>query len=114
MSENRIASVWDAIEDTPEDAESMRLRSVVLAALQKHIKQSGLTQAASAKLLTVSQPRISDLMLGKINLFGFDSLLSMATAASLHIKLRVTPFEFRKIRRSAVKEVNDVVDRSKS
>lgn len=89
MNKQRFASVWDAIEDTPEEAENMKLRSVLLAALKNHLLGSGMSQAQAAKLLGVTQPRVSDLMRGKINLFGLDALVNMATAAGLHVEMRV-------------------------
>ena len=89
MSKQRFASVWDAIEDTPEEAENMRLRSILMMALKNHLSSTGMSQAQAAKLLGVTQPRVSDLMRGKINLFGLDALVNMATAAGLQIELRV-------------------------
>jgi predicted XRE-type DNA-binding protein len=89
MSHQRFASVWDAIEDTPEEAENMKLRSVLMRALKSHLTRTGMSQAQAAKLFGVTQPRISDLMRGKINLFGLDALVNMATAAGLHIEMRV-------------------------
>lgn len=85
MSNQRFASVWDAIEDTPEEAENMKLRSVLMTALKNHIARN----VQAAKLLGVTQPRVSDLMRGKINLFGLDALVNMATAAGLHIEMQV-------------------------
>lgn len=89
MSNERYASVWDAIEDTPEAAENMKLRSALMMALKKHIETAGLSQAQAAKLFGVTQPRVSDLMRGKINLFGLDALVNMAAAAGMHVELRV-------------------------
>ena len=89
MSNQRFASVWDAIEDTPEEAENMKLRSVLMMALKNQITRAEMSQAQAAKLFGVTQPRISDLMRGKINLFGLDALVNMATAAGLHIEMRV-------------------------
>ena len=89
MSKQRFASVWDAIEDTPEEAENMKLRSILMTALKNHLTRTEMSQAQAAKLLGVTQPRISDLMRGKINLFGLDALVNMATAAGLHIEMRV-------------------------
>ena len=89
MSKQRFASVWDAIEDTPEEAENMRLRSILMMARKNHLTGTGMSQAQAAKLLGVTQPRVSDLMRGKINLFGLDALVNMATAAGLQIELRV-------------------------
>ncbi len=89
MSNQRFASVWDAIEDTPEEAENMKLRSALMTALKNHLARAEVTQAQAAKLLGVTQPRVSDLMRGKINLFGLDALVNMAAAAGLHVEMRV-------------------------
>lgn len=89
MSNQRFASVWDAIEDTPEEAENMKLRSALLTALKNHITRSEMSQAEAAKCFGVTQPRVSDLMRGKINLFGLDTLVNMATAAGLHVEMRI-------------------------
>ena len=72
MSKQRFDSVWDAIEDTPAQAENMRLRSSLMIALQEHITREGLSQSKAAKVFGVTQPRVSDLMRGKI-----DSLASI-------------------------------------
>lgn len=89
MSNERFNSVWDAIEDTPEESENMKLRSMLMIALKNHITRAGMSQAQAAKLFGVTQPRISDLMRGKINLFALDALVNMATAAGLHIEMRI-------------------------
>ena len=89
MSKQRFTSVWDAIEDTPEEAENMKLRSVLMTALKQHIARSEMTQAQAAQLFGVTQPRVSDLMRGKINLFALDALVNMAAAAGLRIEMRV-------------------------
>jgi predicted XRE-type DNA-binding protein len=90
MSKKRFKSVWDAIEDTPEQAENMKLRSNLMMALQKRITQLKLTQEQTAELLDVTQPRVSDLMRGKISLFALDILVNMTTAAGLHVEMRIT------------------------
>ncbi|MGZ2744270.1 helix-turn-helix domain-containing protein [Burkholderia stagnalis] len=89
MTKQRFPSVWDAIEDTPAEAENMRLRSVLMIALKQHLARMEISQAQAAQLLGITQPRVSDLMRGKINLFGLDTLVNMATAAGLHIEMRV-------------------------
>jgi predicted XRE-type DNA-binding protein len=89
MKTKKFSNVWDAIEDTAEDAENMRLRSELMMALKKRISRASMNQVQAAKLLGVTQPRVSDLLRGKINLFGLDALVKMATAAGLHIELRI-------------------------
>jgi predicted XRE-type DNA-binding protein len=66
--------VWDAIEDTPAQAENMKLRSSLMMALKDQIAHEKLSQSQAAKLFGVTQPRVSDLMRGKIDLFSLDTL----------------------------------------
>ena len=89
MRNKRFTSVWDAVEDTPEDAENMKLRSSLMMALKTHLVSTGLSQAQIAKLFGVTQPRVSDLLRGKINLFGLDALVNMAVAAGLRVRMSV-------------------------
>lgn len=89
MSNRKFASAWDALEDTSAEAENMKLRSKLMMALEERLTRNGINQAAAAKLLGVTQPRVSDLMRGKINLFGLDALVNMATAAGLQVEMRV-------------------------
>ena len=89
MTASRFASVWDAIEDTPEEAENMKVRSQLMAQLKIYITKSGLNQGDAAKLFGITQPRVSDLMRGKINLFGIDALVNMAAKAGLRVELQL-------------------------
>lgn len=82
-------NVWDAIEDDPGIRENLKLRSELMVALTQHIKREGLTQGQAAKVFGVTQPRISNLMRGKINAFGLDMLVKMATAAGLRVSMKV-------------------------
>lgn len=79
----RFASVWDAIENTPQEAASMRARSELMMNLAEVIRQQGMTQAQAAELFGVTQPRISDLMRGKVTLFSLDTLIDMAATAGM-------------------------------
>jgi predicted XRE-type DNA-binding protein len=89
MNKQRFDSVWDAIENTPAEAANMKLRSVLMTALKDHITRVGMSQSQAALLFGVTQPRVSDLMRGKINLFALDALVNMATAAGLRIEMQV-------------------------
>jgi predicted XRE-type DNA-binding protein len=89
MMGERFNSVWDALEDTPEQAENMKLRAVLLTALKDYLNKHQLTQTEAAKLLGVTQPRVSDLMRGRIHLFGLDSLVNMTVAAGLTVELKI-------------------------
>ena len=90
MSKQKFQSVWDAIEDTPQQAASMRARSELVIELTELIKRRGMTQAEAAKLFAVTQPRISDLTRGKVDLFSLDALVDMAAVAGLapHVQIK--------------------------
>jgi predicted XRE-type DNA-binding protein len=89
-TKQRFASVWDAIEDTPQEAASLRARSALMMGLTEAIKAQGLTQAQAADLFGVTQPRISDLMRGKVALFSLDALVDMASTAGMNPTIHVT------------------------
>lgn len=89
MSNERFDSVWDAIEETRAQAENMKLRSALMMALKAEIERAGLSQSQAARLFGVTQPRVSDLIRGKIDLFSLDALVNMAAAAGLQIELRI-------------------------
>lgn len=91
VNKQNFTSVWDALEDTPAEAENMRLRAELMRALKAQIISMELNQAQAAQLFGVTQPRISDLMRGKINVFGLDALVNMAAAAGLHLHLSIQP-----------------------
>lgn len=85
----RFDNVWDAIADTPEEAASLKARSVLMIALTELIRARGWTQAQAAHYLGLTQPRVSDLMCGKFNLFSLDALMDMAARAGLEPRLSV-------------------------
>lgn len=89
MSNQEFCNVWDAIEDTPENAQNMKLRSSLMMVLESHISRHGLSQVEAAKIFGVTQPRVSDLIRGKINLFSLDALVNMATAAGFRLEITV-------------------------
>jgi len=61
----------------------------LMMVLKNHLARTGMGQIQAARLFGVTQPRVSDLMRGKINLFSLDSLVNMATVAGLHVEMRV-------------------------
>jgi predicted XRE-type DNA-binding protein len=87
----RYQSVWDAVEEQPVEAENLRIRAALMADLAAYIDQAGLTQAQAARRFGVTQPRISDLVRGKIDLFSIDTLVNMLSAAGLHLDVVVRP-----------------------
>ena len=89
MMNETFASVWDAIEDQPAEAENLKLRSKLMSALEQHIRSEGWTQAEAADRLAVPRTRISELLQGKITLFSIDALVTLLARAGLHVDLLV-------------------------
>lgn len=89
MSEQRFDSVWDALEDTAGEAENMKARSALMIAIAERIQAQGMTQAAAAKRLGVTQPRVSDLIRGKVDLFSLDMLVNMLASAGLRVQMQI-------------------------
>lgn len=87
MKSRRYESVWDAIEATPQAAASMRARSELMIALTELIRRSGWTQREAAAKLGVTQPRVSDLMRGRIDLFSVDTLVDLAAKVGLNPRI---------------------------
>jgi predicted XRE-type DNA-binding protein len=84
-----FTSVWDAIEDTPAEAQNMKVRSDLMIEIREFIKRHNLTQAQAAKYCHITQPRMSDLMHGKIDKFSVDALINIAASANLKISILV-------------------------
>jgi predicted XRE-type DNA-binding protein len=84
-----FASVWDAIEDSREEAATMTMRSNVMIAINEKVRSWNTTQLRAAHRLGITQPRLNDLLHGKINKFSLDTLLTLATRAGLKVKIDV-------------------------
>lgn len=89
MSTQRFASVWDAIEDTPEQADSMKARASLMMALSRVIAGWKLTQADAANRLGITQPRLSDLLRGRIEKFSLDALVDLSSRAKCRVQVKL-------------------------
>lgn len=90
MSEEKaFASVWDAIEDDPIRVQNLKLRSALLMRIGEELQARELTQTRAARLLSITQPRVSALLQGKIEQFRLDSLVDIAHRLGLQVDLRV-------------------------
>ncbi len=87
----KFESVWDALEEAPGAAANMRLRSELMIALRRQIDSWDATQAAAARKLALTQPRLNDLLQGHIEKFSLDALFNLAARAGLTIRVEVRP-----------------------
>jgi predicted XRE-type DNA-binding protein len=94
MSKSKIeshASVWDAIADSPEQAANLRARAELMQQIAEIVKDSGWTQAEAAAHCGVTQPRINDLLRGRISRFSLDALVNIATAIGRRVHVELEP-----------------------
>src|SRR6266496_2489797 len=80
-------SVWDAIADTPEQAANLRARAELMQKIAAHLKQHDWTQAEAARRCGVTQPRINDLLRGRVSRFSLDALVNIATALGCRVRV---------------------------
>lgn len=85
----RYASVWDAIADTREQAANLRARAELMRQIAAVVKESGWTQTEAARRCGVTQPRMNDLLRGRVSRFSLDALVEIATALGrkVHVEL---------------------------
>ena len=92
MSETEIESydsVWDAIADTPEQAANLRTRAELMQKINSIVKANGWTQTEAARQCGVTQPRIDDLLHGRVSRFSLDALVNIATAIGLRVHIEL-------------------------
>ena len=84
------ASVWDALADTKEQAANLRARSELMQQIAEVVKGSGWTQVEAATRCGITQPRINDLLRGRVSRFSIDALVNIATALgrTVHFELQ--------------------------
>ena len=82
-------NVWDALADTPEEAANLTLRSNLMMKIEAIVKKNGWTQAEAAKRCGVTQPRINDLLRGRIARFSIDALVNIASALGRRVTVRL-------------------------
>ena len=81
-------SVFYDLTDTREEAANLTARGVLMIAIEQRIREEGWTQAEAAARLHVTQPRVSDLLNGKINKFSLDALVNMLAPVGLTFDVR--------------------------
>ena len=89
---NTYASVWDALADTPEQAANLQARADLMRQIAELIQAEGWKQVEAAERCGVTQPRINDLLRGRVSRFSLDALVNIATALGrrVSVELEVT------------------------
>jgi predicted XRE-type DNA-binding protein len=90
MTTEVFDSVWDALEDTPTEAENMKLRSSLMIAITEAVSGWRVNQTEAARRLGVTQPRLNDLLRGRVSKFSLDALVTLAARSGLTVSLEIT------------------------
>jgi predicted XRE-type DNA-binding protein len=90
MKVKRYQNVFDALEDNPAVAQNLKIRAHLMSALTQYINKNKLTQVEAAQIFEVNQPRISDLVRGKIERFTIDMLVNMLARAGKHLNVKIS------------------------
>lgn len=90
MTTEVFESVWDALEDPPTEAANMKLRSSLMIAISEAVPAWQVTQMDAARRLGVTQPRLNDLLRGRVGKFSLDALVALAARAGLSVHLEIT------------------------
>jgi predicted XRE-type DNA-binding protein len=82
-------SVWDALADTPEQAANLRARADLMRQIAEVVQANGCKQVEAAEWCGATQPRINDLLRGRVSRFSLDALVNIATAIGrrVHVEL---------------------------
>ena len=83
------ASVWDALADTPEQAANLRARAELMQQIAAIVKESKWTQVEAAAHCGITQPRMNDLLRGRVSRFSLDALVNVATAIGRRVHLEL-------------------------
>lgn len=90
MSNNdTFNSIWDALADTPEQAANLQARSQLMQQIADIVKASDWTQAEAAAHCGVTQPRINDLLRGRVSKFSLDALVNIAAALGKRVHIEI-------------------------
>ena len=78
-------TVWDAIADTPQEAANLKARSELMGQIAALVRARGWTQAEAARRCGVTQPRLNDLLRGRLSRFSLDALVNIAAALGCRV-----------------------------
>ena len=92
------ANVFEDLGFDVQESQNLLLRSQTMVALVQWFNASGLTQVVAAKTLGVTQPRLNQLLKGKIEIFSLDALVNLATSAGMRVGLSIRPITSVKVR----------------
>jgi predicted XRE-type DNA-binding protein len=89
LKTEEFANVWDALADTPEESANLTLRSELMTRIEAIVKKNRWTQAEAAKRCGVTQPRLNDLLRGRISRFSLDALVNIVSKLGCRVTVKI-------------------------
>lgn len=84
--------VFDAIADTPAEAENLRARSTLMNEITSIISCREWSQAEAAARAGITAPRMNDLVRGRLSRFSLDALVNIASALGYRVRLKLETY----------------------
>ena len=91
IESEEFVSVWDALADTPLQAANLRARADLMRQIAAVVKRKKWTQAQAAGQCGITQPRMNDLLRGRVSRFSLDALVNIATAIGRRVHVGLEP-----------------------
>lgn len=85
----QVATVWESLAESPAEAVSLRIRAELMEQIAALVERKGWTQAEAARHCGISQPRMNDLLRGRISKFSLDALVDAATALGCRVRMEL-------------------------
>ena len=85
----RVTNVWNALAGSASEAASLRIRAELMEQIAALVERKGWTQAEAARHCGISQPRMNDLLRGRISKFSLDALVDAATALGCRVRMEM-------------------------
>ena len=87
----KYVSVWDALADTPEESANLGTRAELMQQIAAIVEKNGWTQTEAAEKCGITQPRMNDLLRGRVSRFSLDALVNIATAVGRRVHVELEP-----------------------
>lgn len=84
-----FSNVWDALADTPAEAANLQARAELIFSITKIIRDNGWKQAEAAERCGVTQPRVNDLLRGRVSRFSLDALVNIISALGRRVRFDI-------------------------
>ena len=91
MTRLKYSNIFEAITDDAEEAAELQFRADLMLLLREYFRSKDVAQAETGTKLGIPQPRVSELMTGKIDKFSSDKLIGFLAKLGIRLRLVMSP-----------------------